>query len=228
MIYKQTAESSICSTLSRTSRRLINRSKQHLSKKISVVSFHIILIYTYLYVITVVKMSKCAYVHPSLVARSVQLMCYSFNHLEFNCQFPYKRSILCQCLKINWNNICCYYINLIYNVCVFLLLLLFFSVYYCKVMSVWSGQDVSFLFFVWADFYCLCCYYGLPALLSQWFFFVSLSYLTNKYACLLACNYSAASNNMKLVHFSWWVQRGGDWAGRSPPRHSPSQLFTAC
>ena len=101
MIYKQTAESSICSTLSRTSRRLINRSKQHLSKKISVVSFHIILIYTYLYVITVVKMSKCAYVHPSLVARSVQLMCYSFNHLEFNCQFPYKRSILCQCLKIN-------------------------------------------------------------------------------------------------------------------------------
>ena len=22
---------------------------------------------------------------------------------EMNCQFPYKRSILCQCLKINWN-----------------------------------------------------------------------------------------------------------------------------
>ena len=63
-----------------------------------------------------------------------------------NRQFPYKRSILCQCLKINWNNICCYHINLIYNVCVFLLLLLFFCVYYCNVMFVWSGQDVSFLF----------------------------------------------------------------------------------
>ena len=87
-----------------------------------------------------------------------------------NCQFPYKRSILCQCLKINWNNICCYHINLIYNVCVFLLLLLFFCVYYCNDMSAWSGQDVSFLLFVWADFYCLCCYYGLPALLSQWLF----------------------------------------------------------
>jgi len=31
---------------------------------------------------------------------------------------------------------------------VFLLLLLFFCVYYCNAMSVWSGQDVSFLFFV--------------------------------------------------------------------------------
>jgi len=100
-----------------------------------------------------------------------------------NCQFPYKRSILCQCLKINWNNICCYHINLIYNVRVFLLLLLFFCVYYCNVMSMCSGQEVSFLFFVWADFYCLCCYYGLPALLSQWLF-GSLSYLTNK---MLAC-----------------------------------------
>jgi len=86
-----------------------------------------------------------------------------------NCQFPYKRSIICQCLKINWNNICCYYINSIYNVCVFLLLLLFFCVYYCNVMSAWSGQDVSFLFFVFVE----------PMA------FLVACHLTNKYACLL-------------------------------------------
>jgi len=40
-------------------------------------------------------------------------------------------------------------------------------------------------------------------------------------------NYSVTSNNMKLVHWPLtgkllhFVQRGGDWAGRSPPRQRP-------
>ena len=49
-----------------------------------------------------------------------------------------------------------------------------------------------------------------------------------------AGNYSATSNNMKLVHWplmGWLlhlVQQGGEWAGRSPPRpHLAVQNVTA-
>ena len=94
-----------------------------------------------------------------------------------NCQFPYKRSFLCQCLKINWNNICCYYINSIYNVCVFY--------YYYNVMSVWSGQDVSFFVLCVSWFLLFVLLLWAASIVEPMAFFGSLSYLTNKYACLL-------------------------------------------
>jgi len=66
------------------------------------------------------------------------------------------------------------------------------------------------------DFYCLCCYYGLPALLSQWLF-CSLSYLTNKYAYLLALSshvYTESAENTK--------PRKRRYLAR-PPSHVPGQ-----
>jgi len=72
----------------------------------------------------------------------------------------------------------------IMSVC-FLLLLLFFCVYYCNVMSVWSGQDVSFLFFVWADFFLLFVLLLWAASIVEPMAFLVACHLTNKYACLL-------------------------------------------
>ena len=75
---------------------------------------------------------------------------------------------------------------MIYNVCVFLLLLLllFFCVYCCNIMSVWSGQDVSF--FVLCVSWCFTVCAVTMGCQHCWAngFFGSLSYLTNKYAYL--------------------------------------------
>jgi len=108
-----------------------------------------------------------------------------------NCQFPYKRSILCQCLKINWNNICCYYINLIYNVCVFY--------YYCcsfvliTVRTKNLHPDIGCKFFVLCVSWFLLFVHVTMGCQHCWAngFFGSLSYLTNKYACLLAYRISS-------------------------------------
>ena len=53
-------------------------------------------------------------------------------------------------------------------------------------MSVWSGQDVSFLFFVCADFLLFVLLLWAASIVEPMAFLVAC-HLTNKYACLLAC-----------------------------------------
>ena len=124
----------------------------------------------------------------------------------------------------------CHKLGCHYRRCVFfLLLLLFFCVYYCNVMSVWSGQDVSFLFFVWADFLLFVLLLWAASIVEPMAFLVAC-HLTNKYACLLACllrwynrhkRRFTVSKNWTLLHFKQVYLR------RYERRRSPKPNYTS-